>query len=101
MAHSNQIREFLISSRGIDLVDAYTGPGGVLTGASRVAQAALEKAEALTGRQEAAGRRRDLERKRAALDRDIAALRAKYETEEQEMRRLDQSEEHTSELQTP
>ena len=90
MAHSNQIREFLISSRGIDLVDAYTGPGGVLTGASRVAQAALEKAEALTGRQEAAGRRRDLERKRAALDRDIAALRAKYETEEQEMRRLDQ-----------
>ena len=38
MAHSNQVREFLISNRGIDLVDAYIGPSGVLTGASRVAQ---------------------------------------------------------------
>src|SRR4029077_18558913 len=43
MAHSNQIREFLISEQGIDLVDAYVGPSGVLTGASRVAQAAREE----------------------------------------------------------
>src|SRR6185503_18117178 len=35
MPHSNQVREFLISNRGIDLVDAYIGPNGVLTGASR------------------------------------------------------------------
>ncbi|SPE60585.1 KaiC-like protein 1 [Verrucomicrobia bacterium] len=40
MAHSNQSREFLISRRGIDLVDAYVGPGGVLTGAARAAQSA-------------------------------------------------------------
>src|SRR5262249_41257822 len=32
MAHSNQVREFLISSRGIELVDVYTGAEGVLTG---------------------------------------------------------------------
>ena len=65
MAHSNQVREFLISNRGIDLVDAYIGPSGVLTGAARVAQAAREKAEALAGQQEAARRKRELERKRA------------------------------------
>ncbi len=53
MAHSNQIREFLISNRGVDLVDAYIGPSGVLTGAARVAQTAREKAEALAGQQEA------------------------------------------------
>jgi circadian clock protein KaiC len=89
MAHSNQVREFLISSRGIDLVDAYIGPSGVLTGASRVAQGAREKAEALAGQQEAARRKRELERKRAMLEHQIAALRSEYETEEAELRRVD------------
>jgi circadian clock protein KaiC len=90
MAHSNQVREFVISNRGIDLVDTYIGPSGVLTGASRVAQAAREKAEALTSQQEAARRKRELVRKRARLEQQIAALRSEYETEEAELRRLDE-----------
>jgi circadian clock protein KaiC len=90
MAHSNQVREFVISNRGIDLVDAYIGPSGVLTGASRVAQAASEKAEALSSQQEAARRKRELIRKRARLEQQIAALRSEYETEEAELRRLDE-----------
>jgi circadian clock protein KaiC len=90
MAHSNQIREFLISNRGIDLVDAYIGPSGVLTGASRVAQASREKAEALAVRQEAARRKRELQRKRETLEQRIAGLRSDYETEELELRRRDQ-----------
>jgi circadian clock protein KaiC len=90
MAHSNQVREFLISNRGLDLVDAYIGPSGVLTGASRVAQAAREKAEALAGQQEAARRKRELERKRATLKQQIAGLRSEYETEEVELRRSDE-----------
>ncbi len=47
MAHSNQVREFLISKQGVDLVDAYIGASGVLTGSARAAQAALEKATSL------------------------------------------------------
>jgi circadian clock protein KaiC len=90
MAHSNQVREFLISNRGIDLVDAYIGPSGVLTGASRVAQAAREKAEALTSQQEAARRKRELVRKRTMLDQQIASLRSEYEAEEVELRRRDE-----------
>jgi circadian clock protein KaiC len=90
MSHSNQVREFLISNRGIDLVDAYIGPSGVLTGASRVAQAAREKAEALASHQEAARRKRELIRKRATLEQQIAALRSEYETEEAELRRMDE-----------
>jgi circadian clock protein KaiC len=90
MAHSNQSREFLISRRGIDLVDAYVGPGGVLTGAARAAQSARDKAEALASQQEAGHRKRELERKRAALERQIAALRAEYEAEEEELRRLNE-----------
>jgi len=90
IAHSNQVREFLISSRGIDLVDAYIGPRGVLTGASRVAQAAAERAEALANQQQAALRQRDLQRKRATFEQQIARLRSDYEAEEAEQRRIDE-----------
>jgi circadian clock protein KaiC len=88
MAHSNQSREFVISHRGIDLVDAYIGPGGVLTGAARAAQDAHDKAEALAGQQEAARGERELERKRVALERRIAAQRSEYEAEKEELRHL-------------
>jgi circadian clock protein KaiC len=88
MAHSNQSREFVISNRGIDLVDAYIGPGGVLTGAARAAQDAHDKAEALAGQQEVARGERELERKRVALEGRIAAQRFDYEAEKEELRRL-------------
>jgi circadian clock protein KaiC len=88
MSHSNQIREFLISDRGIDVVDAYIGASGVLTGSARAAQGALEKAAVLAGQQEAARCKRELERKRAALERQISGLRSDYETEAVELRRI-------------
>ncbi|MFA6561175.1 MAG: circadian clock protein KaiC [Verrucomicrobiia bacterium] len=88
MAHSNQIREFLISDRGIDLVDAYIGASGVLTGSARVAQGALEKAVVLANQQEAATLKREVERKRAALEQKIRGLRSDYETEAAELRRI-------------
>ncbi len=90
MAHSNQIREFLISDRGIDLVDAYIGASGVLTGSARAAQGALEKAAVLTSQQEAARRKRELERKREAIERQINGLRSDYESETMELRRIDE-----------
>jgi circadian clock protein KaiC len=90
MSHSNQIREFLISDHGIDLVDAYIGPSGVLTGSARVAQEDLEKAAGLASQQEAARRKRELERKRAAIERQISGLRSEYETEAVELRRIDE-----------
>jgi circadian clock protein KaiC len=88
MAHSNQVREFLISDRGIDLVDAYIGPSGVLTGSARAAQGALEKAAVLAGQQEAARLKREVERKRTAIDRQISGLRSDYESESAELRRI-------------
>ena len=88
MAHSNQIREFLISDRGVDLVDAYIGPSGVLTGSARAAQGALENAAVLASQQEAAQLKREVERKREAIERQISGLRADYETEAEELRRI-------------
>jgi circadian clock protein KaiC len=88
MKHSNQVREFLISDRGIDVVDAYIGSSGVLTGSARAAQEALEKAAVLASQQEAAQLKREVERKRAALERQISGLRSEYETEAAELRRI-------------
>ncbi len=90
MAHSNQVREFLISNRGIDLVDAYIGPNGVLTGSARAAQTAREKAELLSSHQEAARRKRELGRKRAALERQIGGLRSEHAAGDDELRRIDE-----------
>jgi circadian clock protein KaiC len=56
MAHSNQIREFRLTNRGVELTDVYLGPEGVLTGSMRQAQAAREKAADLARRQEAEGK---------------------------------------------
>ncbi|MDI1250311.1 MAG: circadian clock protein KaiC [Lacunisphaera sp.] len=88
MAHSNQIREFLISDHGIDVVDAYIGPSGVLTGSARAAQSSLEKAAELATQQEAARLKREVERKRAAIERQISGLRSDYESESAELRRI-------------
>ena len=81
MAHSNQIREVLITDHGIELVDVYLGPSGLLTGSARLAQAAHERDEAVAQQQEVGRKQRDVERKRAALDAQVAVLRAEYERE--------------------
>jgi circadian clock protein KaiC len=88
MAHSNQIREFLISNHGIDIVDAYIGVSGVLTGSARVAQESLEKAVVLANQQEAARLKREVERKSDAIERQISGLRAEYEADAIELRRI-------------
>ena len=90
MAHSNQVREFLITDRGVDLVDAYIGSHGVLTGSARAAQDSLEKAAALARQHDAALRKRELERKREAIERQIGALRADCEADAEELQRIDE-----------
>jgi circadian clock protein KaiC len=88
MKHSNQIREFIITSDGIKLEDVYVGPEGVLTGSMRAAQEDREKAAALARSQEAERKQRDLARRRVALEAQIAALRAEFETVEDERNTL-------------
>jgi circadian clock protein KaiC len=88
MAHSNQIREFLLTSHGIELKDVYVGPDGVLTGSMRLAQEAREQAAAVNRQQEIERRQRDLERKRQALAAQLAAQRAQVEAEQEELKLL-------------
>lgn len=84
MKHSNQIREFLLTSEGVQLEDVYVGPEGVLTGSMRAAQEARERGEALRRSQEIEHKQRELERRRAALEAQIASLRADFEATETE-----------------
>ena len=87
MAHSNQIREFRLSQRGISLLPIYTGSAGVLTGTARQTQEAKERAENLRrthGRQRL---QRTLERKGRALRAQIEAMTTAFESEAEELSR--------------
>jgi circadian clock protein KaiC len=83
MAHSNQIREFLLTDHGVELRDVYLGPSGLLlTGSALLVQKAHEQAQAVVREQEAGGKKRELEQKRQAMEAQIAALRAEFEVEQ-------------------
>ncbi len=74
MANSNQVREFILTSHGVELRKTYVGPGGVLTGSARLAQEAAETAQALIRKEEIEKKQRELERKRRALETQISDM---------------------------
>jgi len=84
MAHSNQIREFILTDHGVELREVYIGASGVLTGSARVAQEANENARLLTRKHDIEQKKREIERKRRTLEAQIAALHADFESEESE-----------------
>jgi circadian clock protein KaiC len=82
MAHSNQLREFVMLDNGVELLDVYVGPSGaLLTGSARAAQEEQEEAQAVGREQKTEGRKGLLERKRQLMETQIAALRIEYEAE--------------------
>jgi circadian clock protein KaiC len=87
MAHSNQIREFLLTKDGVKLLDVYTGAEGVLTGSARLAQEARERAAGALREQEIERRRIEMDQKRAALEAKIEALRSEFAAEHSAMLR--------------
>jgi circadian clock protein KaiC len=92
MAHSNQIREFLITSHGIRLVDVYLGREGALTGSARIAQEARDREEAAARQDQEQQLRTRLERRRIAVEAQIRSLQQELAAEEGELRRaLDRS----------
>ena len=85
MKHSNQIREFVITSQGIDLLPVYAGPEGVLTGSLRLSQEAREQAQSVAREQEQQRRQRELATRRAVLQAQIEALRQEAGVLDEEM----------------
>ncbi|NCS90529.1 MAG: KaiC family protein, partial [Ignavibacteria bacterium] len=84
MSHSNQIREFKLTDHGIELLDVYVGPEGVLTGSARLSQEAKNTAEQLLRQQDIERKKFGLELKRAAAEAHIVVLQSEFKTEESE-----------------
>ena len=88
MGHSNQVREFVITSHGVDLVPVAVGPNGVLTGSARIHLEMEQRAQAIARQQEIERKQRALLRKSKSLDNQIEAMRAELAAEEEEQRSI-------------
>jgi len=75
MAHSNRVREFLITSNGVRLLDVHIGPDGVLTGAAGAAREIQERLEEENRSRQIERRKREIENRRRLLEAQIDALR--------------------------
>lgn len=82
MAHSNQVREFLLGDRGVELVDvAIDTDGQVITGSARQLLQSRHDQRARAREADEARRRKALDAKRRLLEARIAALRAELDEE--------------------
>jgi len=84
MAHSNQVREFVLTDRGVEPVDIYASAGGAFMGTARLAQMAADEAADSALREGVASRERQMEAKGRALEARIAAMRSEFEAEAKE-----------------
>jgi circadian clock protein KaiC len=85
MAHSNKVREFVMTNDGIVLRESYVGPEGVLIGSARLAQDARERERARQTELETERRNLDFARRRRRIEAQIEELRAQLADEEQEL----------------
>ena len=88
MAHSNQVREFVLSENGIRLIDVYVGPGGVLTGAERLMQEARDMQAEKEREEETERRKREFQAKKIAVEAQVAVMMSELSAQEKELERL-------------
>lgn len=88
MKHSNQVREFIITDKGIDLVDVYLGPEGVLIGSAREAQKLQEHTGEVLRNNSLNMKDREIVRKRKVLESKIASLQTEFESAEEELNKI-------------
>jgi circadian clock protein KaiC len=88
MKHSNQVREFIITDKGIDLVEVYLGPDGVLTGSAREAQKLQEQTGQVLRNNAMSMKDREVLRKKKVLEAKIASLQSEFESAEEELNKI-------------
>jgi len=81
LAHSNQVREFILTAHGVELMDAYVGSEGVLMGSARSSQLARENAAQVERRLATERKERELHRKQELYEAQLIALKGQYESE--------------------
>jgi circadian clock protein KaiC len=80
MNHSNQVREFVITSGGLNLIDVYLGPDGVLVGSAREAQQLTAMAGEVLLSHAVSRKDIEIQRKRKVLEAQISSLREEFES---------------------
>lgn len=98
MKNSNQVREFLITDNGIEIVEVTLGPNGVLVGSAREAFN-LEKNTGEVLRKNAVERKnRQIESRKTILDAKVAKLKSEFELVKEELDRIYVEEELRNEI---
>jgi circadian clock protein KaiC len=85
MKHSNQVREFVITDNGLDLVDVYLGTDGVLIGSAREAQELVEATGKVLRTHALSRKDLEIQRKRKVLEAKIASLQEEFESVQDEL----------------
>jgi circadian clock protein KaiC len=93
-AHSNQVREFIISSTGIQLVDVFMGSEGMLTGSARMNAESASRAAEEKRRNIIDKHRRELEHKKLTIEARIRGDAAELEMQKTELENLIEEEEY-------
>ena len=93
-AHSNQVREFVLTEDGVELIDVYVGAAGVLAGSARLAQQAAERDAELRVAEELGRRQRELRRNVVEREARLAAMQDQLDAEQTEIARIDLREGH-------
>jgi circadian clock protein KaiC len=88
-SHSNQVREFVLTGHGIELVDVYVGPEGVLAGSARLAQQAAERDATVRQAGDLNRHRRELHRSIAEREAHLAAVQDQLAAERAEIDQID------------
>jgi len=93
-AHSNQVREFVLTDHGAELVDVYVGAAGMLTGSARLAQQAAEREAQLRQADDVEHQRRELRRSITEHEAHFAAVQDQIAAERAELDRVGLRERH-------
>ncbi len=100
MQHSNQVREFVLTSNGIELVDVYLGQNTFLTGTARVAQQSQEKLAQLNRKQEFDRKKLRFEQQQSLVQAQIKALEIQLAIDQAELELFSQQEETAQQVLT-
>jgi len=92
LSHSNQVREFIMSEKGIELVPPYLGESGALTGSARKNEEAKSRRAQMRRKADVSRAQQQIEQKRRRAKAQIEALQAELDADEIELKAMTQTE---------
>jgi circadian clock protein KaiC len=92
-AHSNQVREFIMSDDGLKLVPPYLGENGALTGSARKNEEARSRRTEMQRKADVLRAQQQIQQKRRRAKAQIEALQAELDADEIGLKAMTQDEE--------